>query len=74
MHPCEVIFHLFSYTCIHISPVYCILFIYLFYLFVCIRYTNLDRMYPHQLLAGITEKKRKTVLGGKCDTIVDNHN
>ena len=34
---------------------------------------NLDRMYPYQLLVAVTKKKRKTVQGGKCDTIVDNH-
>ena len=31
-------------------------------------------MYPYKLLVAVTKKKkRKIVLGGKCDTIVDNY-
>ena len=30
-------------------------------------------MCPYRLLVGVTEKKTENNVGGKCDTIVDNH-
>ena len=44
-----------------------------FYLFIYLFASdthNLDYMYPYQLLVAITKKKKETVLGGKCETIV----
>ena len=46
--------------------------IYFRHLFASSTYT-LYHMYPYQLLVGFTKKKRKIVLGGKCDTIVLNN-
>ena len=46
-----------------VYDVYLFYFIYFIYLFASDTH-NLDHMYPYQLLV---------VLGGKCESIVDNH-